>query len=371
MGTKPTMSDASSLEQRVLIEKLSHRPHYLLNAMIAINIPQSTSAPAASSRPLPGRISSLGALDRLSPEILSMLLDALDFLSLADFARVSYRANDLIHSQRSYQDLVNFAPQALSALRRAGLIRLHSAAHLHDALRSRQCATCIEHGAFLFLPTGERCCWQCLRDHPSLRMILPQEAKRYFCLSERDVKRLTTLDVIPGVYGISANPMPEHLRLVSAQAAAELGLEIHGSTENLARALTRRFKSNKYLVTGRFLQSGITMPRHQDLLFMPSQGNIPNDNYFGTASVPFPSLSRYREIDHGLWCRGCELTVRHYDHARLPQDVLAGIVPLNRQPQRILVGLERRSRSRESFSDHMKNCYGALRLVSELAKTVA
>lgn len=363
------MSDAPSLEPRYLIEKLSHRPRHLLNAMITINTSQRAPAPSESSRPLIQRASSLGTLDRLPPEVMTMLLDTLDVLSLSDFARVSRRANDLIHSQRSYRDLVKFAPEALTALHRVGLIRLHSAAHLHDALRSRRCATCIEFGAFLFLSTVERCCWQCLRDHPSFRMILHREAKRYFCISERQVQRLVSLDVIPGVYGISAKSMPAHLRLVSAQAAANLGLEIHGTAESLEDTLKRRSDTNKSLVTGRFLQSGRSVPRNRDLLLMPSQGNIPNDEYFGTASIPFPSLSRKEEIDRGLWCRGCQCTLWQYDHARLPQDVLTGILPPNRQPQRTLVGLERRARSRESFLDHTRSCYGALQLVPELTKT--
>lgn len=348
-NSRMTISDAYSVEPRVLLEKLSHRPHYIMNAMINVDIPPSPSAPSTLSRPLPGRTLFLGALDLLPPEVMIMLLDALDALSLAVFARVCHRANDSTHSHRPYRDLVVFAPQALSALHRVGLVSIHSPAHLRDALRSRRCATCIESGAFLFLPTGTRCCWQCLRAHPSLRMILPQEAKQHFCLSERHVKRLATLDAIPGVYGISANSVPEHNRLVSAQAAADLGLELHGSMENLENILIMRSKSNRTLVTGWFLQGGITTPRYQDLLFMPNQGNVPNDDYFSTASIPFPSIFRYGEIDRGLWCRGCEFTVRQYDHARLPQDVLAGIVPPNRQPQRILVGLERRARSRESF----------------------
>jgi hypothetical protein len=126
------------------------------------------------------------------------------------------------------------------------------------------------------------------------------------------------MDVIPGVYGISANSTPEHLRLVSAQAVADLGLEIHGSAENLANVLTRGCRSSKSLLTGRFLQGSITAPRDQDLLFMLSQDSIRNNDYFGAASIPFPSISRCGEIDRGLWCRGCELTTRQHDHARLP-----------------------------------------------------
>ncbi|KAF6808060.1 hypothetical protein CMUS01_13972 [Colletotrichum musicola] len=236
------MAEFSSIEPQKLIEKLSHRPYEILDAMITINTWQSPPAPSALSRPLPRRISSLGVLDRLPPEITSTILGFLDLPSLAVFARASHRANDVIRSLRQYQDLLAFAPEAVEALRCTDLMRVHSAAHLHDALRSRRCATCIERGEFLFLPTGERCCWQCLRDHPLLRMITPWQARQYFCLSERHVRRLTLFTVIDGCYGIYGvydvrQRSVRGRRLVSARAAVELGLKVHGSAENLSIAV--------------------------------------------------------------------------------------------------------------------------------------
>lgn len=69
------------------------------------------------------RISSLGILDRLPPEILSILLGMLDIQSISHFERVSFRGNTFVQSHRAYQDLVRFAPHVLLALGRVGLIR--------------------------------------------------------------------------------------------------------------------------------------------------------------------------------------------------------------------------------------------------------
>lgn len=82
------------------------------------------------------------------------------------------------------------------------------------------------------------------------------------------------------------------------------------------------------------------------------------------ASIPFPSMSKSRRIEDGLWCMGCEVTTRQYDFLRLPQDALATTVPPNLEPQRVLLGLSRRARSKESFLDHAKNYYGARWLMS-------
>lgn len=268
-------------------------------------------------------------------------------------------------SQHAYRDLVTVAPQLLWALARVGLLGLHSVAELHTALRTERCVTCIEYGAFLFLPTCERCCWECLRNNPSLRVISPKEAKKYFGLSYRHLQRLPTLHVIPGNYGIATDPSPRHCRLVSVKAARDLGLTVQGSTEKLAQVMAKRCGTRRHLIMGRYLQGEPAVPKGQDLLLLPSQGNIPIDNFFGMASIPLPSLSTSHQIEDGLWCLGCETTRRRYDTLYLPQYVLRAIVPLNCEPQRVLLGLERRARSKETFLEPIRHCYGAQQYVSE------
>ncbi|OTA78341.1 hypothetical protein M434DRAFT_38494 [Hypoxylon sp. CO27-5] len=352
----------SSLEPEILISRLSHHPSHLLQSMIIIADP-----PKPPRSVMPDRISTLGTLDCLPLEIMSMILGMLDTQSIARFATISFRGNTFIQSLRAYQDLVTFVPQVLLALARVGLIHLHSVAELHAALRMEQCATCLEYGAFLFLPTCQRCCWECLRYNPFLRMLSPEEARKYFGLSERHLRRLPVLRVIPGNYGIFAKSAPENCRLVSVKGARDLGLVVHGSRENLAQAMARRCKSAKSIITGRYLQGRSAVSQDQDALFLPSQGEVPTDNFFGTASIPFPSLSKSGNIESGLWCRGCAVTLRRYDNLRLPQDILAAVVPSSCAPQRVLLGLERRARSKEAFLDHIRRCYGARQLVPELA----
>lgn len=362
------MPNPSSTSER-LIPLLSHRPRHLLRAMITINNLPKPSDTILTYPVWANRVSSLGVLDRLPPEILSMLLSLLDIQSIIRFACTSIRGSTLVRAYPAYRDLVAFAPHVLVALSRVGLLGHQSVVELHATLKAEQCASCIEYGAFLFLPTCERCCWECLRYNPSLRMLLPSQAKRYFGLSERHLRQLHLFQVIPGNYGICADAAPKNCRLVSVKAANSLGLLVHGSAEKLAQAMERRCKSSKLLITGRYLQRGPATPQAPswDLLFLPTQGNIPNDKFFGMASIPFPSLSKSGGSQDGLWCRGCEGTLRQYDRLRLRNDILAATVPPNCEPHRILLGLERRARSKESLLDHVKHCYGARQLVPELA----
>ncbi|KAF4958496.1 hypothetical protein FGADI_2420 [Fusarium gaditjirri] len=350
-----------SPELEALISCASHRPRHLLEAMITIPDTQKPTQPTLAER-----VSSIGILDRLPPEIIFMLLGMLDIESIASFVRASFRGNTYIKSLQAYRDLVAFAPQTLTALGKAGLLNLHSVTELHAALRTERCASCVEYGAFLFLPTCERCCWECLRHNPSLRVLPPKEAKRYFAVSERHIQRLRTISVIPGNYGISRSPFPRSCRLVSVRAAKELGLMVHGSADRLSQAMTTKCKSAGLRADGRFLQSDPVTSQNQDPLLLPSQGNIPTDKLFGMASIPFPSLSASGRLENGLWCRGCEITLHQYDSLRLPRRVLATLVPRNRDALLVLLGLERRARSTGSFLEHIKHCYGIQQLVPRL-----
>ena len=93
---------------------------------------------------------------------------------------------------------------------------------------------------------------------------------------------------------------------------------------------------------------------------------MPNDKFFGMASIPFPSISKLGRIEDGLWCQGCKETRHRYDSLCLPKDVLAAVVPSDVHALQVLLGLERRARSKESLLDHVKHCYGAWQLVPEL-----
>lgn len=363
----PQLPDADSA-----LSRLSYRNDDLLKAMISITSP--SKIPCAM---LTDRASSVGSLDCLPPEVTSLVLGALDARSLAHFARVSFQGRAFVQSLHAYRDLVEFVPDVLLALGEMGLIHLHSIAQLYDALQSEHCGTCNEYGAFLFLPTCKRCCWQCLRCEPSLRLISLTEAKRYFGLSERHLQHLPACDIIPGTYGLNAStPPPGHGPLVAAKAAMDLGLEMHNvSAERLAQITAKRYRSSKFSAVGRYLHGGsggggldmTSAHRGRDALMKPCQGNVPPDNYFGMASIPFPSLFKStRTIDNGLWCRGCEFTHSRYRYGRLSNDVVSTIVPSDCEPQRVLLGLERRARSREAFLDHIGHCYGAGQLAPDL-----
>ncbi|KAL6413483.1 f-box domain-containing protein [Ilyonectria robusta] len=93
--------------------------------------------------------------------------------------------------------------------------------------------------------------------------------------------------------------------------ARDLGVLKHGSAEEMAKAVNPH-KTGLALVTVRFLQRSTTGAPRQDPLTVPDQGNVPNDYFFGMATIHFPSIPAPEIIENGLWCRGCELTLKEY-----------------------------------------------------------
>ncbi|KAI1129911.1 F-box domain-containing protein [Nemania abortiva] len=338
-----------------LISRLSHRPSELLNSMITISDP-----PKPMDANFQDRLSSIGILDKLPLKLLyHEVLSELDFQSLTRLARVSIQGKYIIQSFPAYRALMNHASHALAALGQTKLIHLHSASDLLTALRTERCATCPEYGAYLFLPTCERCCWQCLRSHPMRRVISPAAAGRLFALSLEMRRQLPVMFSIPGTYGVPCTPTERSTKLCSMFAAKEVALSAHGSTKNLTQAVRSR---DPRWQTARCLQAVLEGWACLDSIKIPpEQGDVGVGRYFGMASIPFPSLAAPDVIEHGLWCKGCEWTYKRYEDHQLSAQVVANI----RYPDYELSRMATRAHSRIGLLAHVQRCYGAQQLLAD------
>ncbi|KAI1108672.1 F-box domain-containing protein [Nemania sp. NC0429] len=335
--------------------RLSHRPGHLLDSVITISDP-----PEPMDANFQDRLSSTGTLNRLPIELVYEVLGSLDFQSITRFARVSIRGKNIVQSFPAYRHLMNHAPDALAALGQTRLLSLYSASHLLATLRSERCATCPEYGAYLFLLTCERCCWECLKSQPLRRVLTPSGAGRVFALTPKMVKQLPVQFSIPGIYKISREVKQRSFRLCSIPAAKKLAMSVHGSAESLTRVVTRKGPKR----STEYLQAVLSACTYVDQLTIPIRGYLGADRYFGMSFIPFPSLTAPDMIEHGLWCKGCEWTFDQYSRGRLPSRVIADMVPGKLDPDRILLGMARRARSRMGHVAHVQHCYGAQRLLA-------
>ncbi|KAI0115576.1 hypothetical protein GGR51DRAFT_556011 [Nemania sp. FL0031] len=315
----------------------------------------------------PGSVSfSLGALDPIPTEVVRMVLDRLDAQSVARFACVSSGTNALVQAHVSYTSLIKNAPKALIALKKTGLIDLHSIDKLFTTLQSEKCTSCTHFGPFLFLPTCKRCCYNCLDENPLLRILMPGETKTYFGLTRQAIQQLPIFRAIPGCYGrhpryvnvefgTSERRMSSGLPLVSLEAAVDLGVMIHGSFEAMESAVIERYGTGV-----RELKSWDGDPVEEvevrDALNFYANGFYP-DMLFGMAFIPFPSVSKSGTVEHGFRCRGCLVNRETWYMTRIRSH---NPIPSFETPMKELY----RSYSAASFLSHIDLCDGVRRLRS-------
>lgn len=350
-------------ETDTLIARLSYQPETLLRSMITINDPPDPPVALQTQ----DRPSSLGALDRLPAELIHEVLGHLDVQSLARLSRTCCHANAILGSLSSYQHLLSHAADALAALCRTRLIRRHSLSQLDAVLQSQYCETCPGYGAFLFLPTCERCCWQCLQFRKERLVVPPGVASKALGLTLEDVQQLPLMSSVTGRYGTRQLLVDQAMSLVAVAHAMELAISSHGSVENLQEALSHQTFTGRAAYTARFLQRLLWVDDYFDTVLVPDRGSSLVGRYFGLASIRFPSLIRREQIEYGHWCRGCEWM---YDQRhRMLAETVAQIVPADDvDPDRVLLRMARTAYSTTGFVEHIQHCYGAHILLSEPAE---
>ncbi|KAG9228341.1 hypothetical protein BJ875DRAFT_489968 [Amylocarpus encephaloides] len=247
----------------VLIERVSWRPRYILNSMVTI---RDAIRPVFVPR-IPGS-SNIGLLSTLPPELLNIVFELLDFWSLSRFARVCHQGKATVESLPAYRDLIKHAFTTLAAFGRTELITFHSAASIYTALLSEKCVACEQFAPFLFLPTSERCCYECLHRDRSLRVISSGMVRKCFGLMPKDLRRIPSMLSIPGTYSAKALGVAQH-------GSAEV-MEHFVSLQNAGKLTTNEMHDVRWL-TGHPSTIG-------------SDANVPADRFCGMASTGFPAF---------------------------------------------------------------------------------
>jgi hypothetical protein len=101
-----------------------------------------------------------------------------------------------------------------------------------------------------------------------------------------------------------------------------------------------------------------TSPAKSDPLMIPLPGfpRFEYGPYFGMASVTFPSISTSNLVEDGLFCKGCwELW---FNRTRLPDHIIAAMVPPNRDRDQVVEALRMRAYSARGFLEHIRHCSG-------------
>ena len=302
--------------------------------------------------------SSAGDLDKLSSETVILILQHLDLQSLCKFMTASFRAKELVESMLAYQNLLKHASTALIVFGKTHLAGHHTSLDLHATLLSEECVSCHRFGAFLFLPTCERACLDCLHRNMRFWVIPAKEARETYGIPQKEMHRLPGMMSIP--FGKRRG---RRKKLVSVKVALELGLAIHGSRQEMTTWVMQSGKlGDKLNEYSWWAEAGESLLEWntEDPMFPP------RSTCWGSASIRFPHLRRDQTVDPGYWCEGCRFwrkkisKVSNYSHG---MDYI-GKSPEDEKELEVRHRQELRDWSKVGLIEHALTCPGAQELAS-------
>ncbi|KAF3392373.1 hypothetical protein DPV78_010583 [Talaromyces pinophilus] len=310
------------------------------------------------------------SLDRLPLELLHMICASLDFQTLSRLSCTTLRNKATVESLPAYRDFMKYAPHTLSALAKTRLIAVHSSAKFHANLRSANCVSCGKYGAFLFLPTCERCCNQCLWRNQSLWVIPESVARKCFDLTTTSGNDTSHVQHTRRVLCCPYISRRGRQRLLSVKSVKNLAISVHGSEDKVAKLVPAKpivgypGISVALYYKYKWLLEAPLKPFSTDPSKRPREEKAPNDEWHGTASIHFPSLSPPNSVEAGNWCYGCKHTSDAYRSAQLSSHMISEIVPPGFSPYFWFQGTVNPARSTSEHLHHIQHCYGVQQLIA-------
>ncbi|KAM5468207.1 hypothetical protein MauCBS54593_004948 [Microsporum audouinii] len=295
------------------------------------------------------RAASASALESLPLEILHLICEKADLLSLLRLSRTSIRAREAITSFPAFAFLLAHASSALKALSQTNLLPYHACIDIYAALRSRTCASChAAPGIYFFL-----------LDSPASSRF------RYYKFVARRHAHLS-----------KAQDGSLHLSTDRWRKSTVSRLGMHASSlmegylmQFLRDAPLQPFTPFMLSSTGWWEELSDFYSTMLDELCITSRGCVASllsvsDGTATTASV---------ESD-GLWCRGCSRMVSWYKQGRLGSEAASIIMPGVPQGFEMVEALYRRASyawSRDRFWEHVASCYAAAEEMPEISQVMA
>ncbi|KAM5451785.1 hypothetical protein MaudCBS49596_003613 [Microsporum audouinii] len=335
------------------------------------------------------RAASASTLESLPLEILHLICEKADLLSLLRLSRTSIRAREAITSFPAFAFLLAHASSTLKALSQTNLLPYHACIDIYAALRSRTCASChAAPGIYFFLLDCQRVCFSCLRINPALWIIPLPFARRCFKLDLDYSTPSASLLQIPilQVRGKEA--------CTSVQSARWLATSIHGSMEEVYRLQAEGGMHASSLMEGYLMQFLRDAPLQPFTPFMLSSTGWWEElsDFYSTMldelcitsrgcvasslslSVSDGTATTASVESDGLWCRGCSRMVSWYRQGRLGSEAASIIMPGVPQGFEMVEALYRRAScvwSRDRFWEHVASCYAVAEEMPEISRVMA
>ncbi|KAG8668428.1 hypothetical protein FPOAC1_007807 [Fusarium poae] len=214
----------------------------------------------------------LGSLDQLPTELLHDILFRLDLYSLLKLRQTNLRSRQTIDSLKKYQVLVSHGLNLFCALLRTRIALQVSLSDFYDALCTKVCSLCGEFGGFMSLLTWKRCCFDCLRDAPEIRVRTLASVRKQFRINKAELAQMNSFKTLPGEYTLDDKVLKSRVTVVS----------IHQASLICRQPLPVRGQSDFE--------------------------RIMKYNFMGSCALPYYDKTT-GDVEYGVSCAGCELAL--------------------------------------------------------------
>ena len=315
---------------------------------------------------------SVGTLDQLPLEIIEAVIRQLDFPSLARFSSVCASSHGIVARAPQITSLKNHARRVLTVLSKTGLLGYFTVQKLYSTLRSVECSHCGEIGSFVFLPTFERCCYLCLRQDTALWAASVDEVREVFGLNSEQ------LSALPVCHTLRTDLHPHEEKLVSVKQAKELAAQNDGpgdrevNMDAIPASITgapTTILIEKCRARYRLLRA-VSFDTDSSSRIPHAENNTdPELDYFQyRAAMCLPFFTAAGQVEHGLWCRGCNAHdyTRHTCYLKDDDSGISKFLLPDIDGCRLWrEGLSLRAWTRNGFLEHVKDCEGVKTLPLE------
>ena len=312
---------------------------------------------------------------RLPPEIWDIIIEMLDVISVLSFARGCVAFKAIVDDSATWKWIIDNGSNLLGAFSQTKTLGYTTIWEIRAAVRTRGCNTCNDFAPFVFLPTCQRICLNCMCWNPEYWVIPTTAACVAFGVTSTQVSQLAVLHVQAPHKIVKGSKKNKTLSLVGVLQVKQMALNIHGSSLRMCLAAESRIPAKtpekrkelySYLRSASETSSGEGLKRYYRLLRQLKDGG---DAHRGEGAVLVPYTVHPDLVEHGLWCLGCQSLFKELS-ALVLEATLTGILSETQRKQLYQANFhQRRAWSNQNFGGHVAECQGALSIVSKFEKT--
>ncbi|KAJ5769403.1 hypothetical protein N7520_003962 [Penicillium odoratum] len=179
----------------------------------------------------------LGVLDALSLEVVHLIIDHMDFITLERFSRTCRYARIAANHHPTYIMMIKHCPQIRNTLAITGMGYWTSIRDFKLEMQYPYCRSCGSDGSYIYLPTCERICPNCCDLNKDYWCITIDDTKTAFAIGNEELQRVPIARVVPRTYRNTAFPMGMHYQefMVPVKCAFEVAVKRWGTIENMQR----------------------------------------------------------------------------------------------------------------------------------------